>query len=216
MKKLLFIILVLIGFTAHSQIYTPATVTIYGAHNMREKIDSVILLPSGCGRPSHLKYNSTDTLHMALYGDTCAHKAYLFFPGRGWVPVIDSASSTGLYVRVADTSAMLSNYMRKSNNLSDVASIPSARYNLNVVNLTTGVDSVNISAGDMVDKIILTDPAGISVSMGTTRNSRNICPIFSISAGGYSTINLTKYYATTQTLYFNGVTSSTIIKLYKQ
>lgn len=123
MKKILLAILLLIGFVGHSQIYTPVTVTIYGTHDNRLKLDSVILLPSGCGRSSHLKYHSTDTLHMALYGDTCNHRAYLWFPGIGWEYIVDSLASSGLYVRIADTSAMLANRLK----ISDTATALSNR-----------------------------------------------------------------------------------------
>lgn len=84
------------------------------------------------------------------------------------------------------------------------------------VTLTTGSAVFTTTAGMMVDKIVITDPATISVGVGTSPSNYYYSPLASVNSGAYSTFIISQYFATATPIYFNGVTSNTVIKIYKQ
>lgn len=81
--------------------------------------------------------------------------------------------------------------------------------------ITTGSASTVIAAGTKIQSIDFYDTALTYISIGTTVNGWQLSPRFTVSSGTYSTIVLNKYFVSSTTIYFNGVTSNTIIKIYK-
>lgn len=86
--------LILLCGNVFPQIYLPVTSTQYGEHKNREKIDSSLLFPTGCGVPT---IRSSFLKSAMQYFDSCNHKFYLYDPKlASWYTLIDSSSITPL------------------------------------------------------------------------------------------------------------------------
>lgn len=73
--------------------YLPLTVTTYGEHKAREKVDSALLGPTGCGAPTTLK-SSYQGMY-AQYFDSCNHRFYVYDPKtKTWDSVHIGVSSS--------------------------------------------------------------------------------------------------------------------------
>lgn len=188
MRKWLFLLGLIISFAAYAQqggIYTPTPVPTYGTNFNRAKFDTVLMFPTGCGTPNSLKWHSNDSSHAAKYFDSCNNKEYTWNPKtKHWGWILDSISISTNFIPYGGTG------------------------------VTTGTTSYAIASGQLIDKIIFYDPATIYISIGSAVNLRNICALFTVTSATYSVISLSKYYASGATIYFNGVTASTIIKIY--
>lgn len=67
--------------------------------------DSVLAMPQGCGSPA------MTPLRSAIYRDTCNQVTYIFDKHTGsWYPLSDG--TTGVFLPISDTNAMLSAYVR--------------------------------------------------------------------------------------------------------
>lgn len=198
MKKLLTLPLIFILGNCFSQ-YLPVTPTAYGSNNLRGKFKTVLLLPVGCGAPGFMSSYSVDSTSSSIFTDSCNNKAYIYNPStHSWSILISSTTGS-------------------SGNADSLQHIVGTNYiQYGGTGITTGSTSYSVPAGTMIDKIIFYDHDTQSVSIGSAVNLRDISPIFYVRAGKYSTIILNYYYASSTTIYFNGVSSNTIIKIYKQ
>jgi len=201
MRKVLLFVCLLIACGLHAQIYTPAgTIPTYGSRDNRRIVETALLFPTGCGAPVKLGMSSVDSLHAAKYFDSCNNKEYTWNPKtKAWRWILDSVTATVSTAGNADSLQHIvgTNYIRYSGTA-----------------ITTGSTNYVVAAGRMIDKIIFYDPATIYISIGSSLNGWQICPRFTVSAGTYSVVNLSKYYASGATIYFNGATASTIITIY--
>lgn len=202
MKKTTLILLMFVGISSYAQqpgIYTPGTVSTYGEHKNRLKIDSVMMLPTGCGKPTSLKWHSNDSSLAALQYDTCNKKFWFWDPKlRNWYGI---NSDTSAHTKNADSLQHIigTNYILYGG-----------------TNITIGSSSYSVPAGWKISSIDFYDPVTINVSIGTAVNLRDISPLFTVSSGSWSSVQLNKIYQTSSTIYFNGVTSNTVIKIYRQ
>lgn len=198
MKKLLTLPLIFFLGNCFAQgIMQPNPPTSYGTNMLRASVWNAIQLPTGCGKPGFaITYINDSTRAMFRY-DSCSHKWWTWEPERkAWSSNSDSVNNA-----------------KNSDSLQHILGTNYILYG--GTGITTGSTTYTIPAGTMVDKIIFYDPALIYISIGTAVNLRDICPKFTVSAGTYSVINLDKYYPSTASIYFNGVTINTIIKIYK-
>ena len=89
----------------------------------------------------------------------------------------------------------------------------------NVVNLSNGITlapgavTYNVPAGSLITKILLVDAANPLVSVGSAAGATDVYQPVQM-ANGYTTLNGDNYFANAQTIYFNGVTADTIIKIF--
>lgn len=105
----------------------------------------------------------------------------------------------GVFMRYADTLSFSNRFTK-----------------LGGITLSTGATSAGINPGDLVDKIIIYDPANIVVSIGTTAGSSDIIPRSHVNAGTYSVFEMMRYFTSPTVIYFTGVTNNSIIKVFKQ
>lgn len=199
MKKLVLMLSLcfLLGKSFSQGIMLPNPPTSYGTNMLRLSVWTAMFLPTGCGKPGFMALYANDSTRAAFKYDSCNHKWWTWDPSRkAWQSNTDSVTNS-----------------KNSDSLIHIAGANFIQYG--GTGITTGSSSYSVPAGTVIDKISFYDPALTYISIGTSVNGWQICPRFTISAGLYSVIGLDKYFATTTTIYFNGVTSNTIIKIYK-
>lgn len=189
------------GLSAQGIYSPPGTIPTYGSRDNRRIVETALLFPTGCGAPVKLGMSSVDSLHAAKYFDSCNNKEYTWNPKiKAWRWILDSVTATVSTTGNADSLQHIigTNYIQYGGTA-----------------IATGSTSTVIAAGTKIVSIDFYDPALIYVSIGTSVNGWQIAPRFTISAGTYSTAVINKYFASGATIYFNGVTASTIIRIYK-
>ena len=86
MKKILFLLFVLISIKGFSQGGWIKINNSYGTISNRASFDSIMDFPTGCGSPVRLQ--GYDLGKMALYGDSCSNTLYFYSPKtKTWFPI---------------------------------------------------------------------------------------------------------------------------------
>jgi len=141
-KHILFFVFVLVSSTAFSQ-YTPMTA--FGYQMKRVSVDSTLHIPSFCGVPT---LRNSQLKNGALAMDTCNNTLYKYTNANGWSAIsggggsgtvtsvatgygltggpitttgtisADTATLSGKYVRISDTSGMLAPYLNGADTVS--------------------------------------------------------------------------------------------------
>ena len=81
--------------------------------------------------------------------------------------------------------------------------------------LSAGATSYSVAAGTLIEKIEITEATDITLDVGTTLAWEDLVTNAPV-VDGNAVITLNKYFASSGTLYFTGVTGSTVIKIYKR
>lgn len=112
-------------------------------------------------------------------------------------------------------SAINSRALLKANNLSDLSNTTSAKINIGVEDsVSTGVTTYALSGNTLLEGIMVHNPTAITISIGTTMGGNDIVSSWTVS--GYKTIDVSKYYSASTTLYFTGLSGSSNFKIYKR
>lgn len=69
-----------------------------------------------------------------------------------------------------------------------------------------------VPAGTWIQRFLIVDPNHISFSIGTLQGQQDIAEAIDITEG-WATIATDKYFANPTTIYFNGITDKTVIKI---
>lgn len=113
MRKLLFIITVILFCGTVSAQYFPVTPTTYGGNNLRGKFSVALLFPTGTGAPASLTNTSVDVTQAAFYFDKTAGKGYVWNPTTAqWDGVFGSGISN-VWKQVNDTVSLVSSPYKK-------------------------------------------------------------------------------------------------------
>lgn len=81
--------------------------------------------------------------------------------------------------------------------------------------LSNGVYEWLARQGTLIEKIIIIESATISVNIGTTNGGSDIIEGLPVE-NGFEVISPDLYFKTDTTLFFTGITSSTVIKIFRR
>lgn len=124
--------------------------------------------------------------------------------------------TVNLGVYVLQIQRLCNPYIRVIHNYSVIPTYTwnTASNNINVTVLPAGSTSLAVTAGTFIEYIIFIAPTNTNISVGTTPGGNDISP--AISANPVGMANVQQYLQIASTVYFTGILSDTVTKIYKR